>query len=48
METLCHTLPPQEVPRLRKAMAALAKAGEEGPLVSGLRKELEAVTEKLR
>jgi aminopeptidase N len=48
METLCHNLPPQEVPRVRKAMAALAKAGEEGPLVSGLRKELEAVTEKLR
>ncbi len=48
METLCHSLPPQEVPRLRKAMAQLAKAAEEGPLVSGLRKELEAMTEKLR
>ena len=48
METLCHHLPPQEVPRVRKAMAALAKAGEEGPLVAGLRKELEGVTGKLR
>ena len=48
METLCHHLPPQEVPRVRKAMAALAKAGEEGPLVAGLRKELEGITGKLR
>jgi hypothetical protein len=29
-------------------MAALAKAGEEGPLVASLRKELEGVSEKLR
>jgi len=48
METLCHNLPPQEVPRVRKAMEALAKSAEEGPVVSGLRKELEDVTEKLR
>ena len=48
METLCHSLPPQEVPRVRKAMEALAKSAEEGPTVSGLRKELEGVTEKLR
>ena len=48
METLCHNLPPQEVPRVRKAMEALAKSAEEGPTVGGLRKELEGVTEKLR
>ena len=48
METLSHKLPAQEVPRLRKAMAALAKASEEGPLVSSLRKELEGLNDKLR
>lgn len=48
METLCKLVPPQEVPRIRRAMAALAKAGQEGPLVASLRKELEEVSQKLR
>ncbi|MBJ94983.1 MAG: hypothetical protein CMP23_11005 [Rickettsiales bacterium] len=48
METLSHLLPSQEVPRLRKAMGALRKKGEEGPLVAGLRKELEQLEGRVR